>query len=120
MVKVLMLVGDFVESLEVYGVMFALQCCGIQVDTCCPDKNTGDKVQGAVHDFTDFQTYEEKKGHLIPITLNFESVNPGDYDGLWIPGGRAPEYLRTKPKVVEIVNYFLTQNKPIGAMCHGA
>jgi protease I len=37
-----------------------------------------------------------------------------------IPGGRAPEYLRLNPKVLEIVRHFFQSNKPIAAICHGA
>jgi protease I len=37
-----------------------------------------------------------------------------------IPGGRAPEYLRLNPRVLEIVRSFDKANKPIAAICHGA
>ena len=36
-----------------------------------------------------------------------------------VPGGRAPEYLRLNPKVIEIVRAFDAANKPIAAICHG-
>lgn len=42
------------------------------------------------------------------------------YDALVIPGGRAPEYLRLDPKVVQIVQHFAKAGKPIAAICHGA
>ena len=37
-----------------------------------------------------------------------------------IPGGRAPEYIRLNPTVLEIVRHFAGANKPIAAVCHGA
>jgi protease I len=37
-----------------------------------------------------------------------------------IAGGRAPEYLRLNPRVIEIVRQFAAANKPIAAVCHGA
>ncbi len=37
-----------------------------------------------------------------------------------IPGGRAPEYLRLNPRLLEIVRYFDAATKPIAAICHGA
>jgi protease I len=43
-----------------------------------------------------------------------------DYDGLVIPGGRAPEYLRLNHKVLDIVRHFAEGNKPIAAICHAA
>src|SRR3546814_4895842 len=42
------------------------------------------------------------------------------YDGLVIPGGRAPEYLRMNDRVIEIVKQFDAAKKPIAAVCHGA
>ena len=34
--------------------------------------------------------------------------------------GRAPEYLRLNPKVLEITRHFFDANKPVAAICHGA
>ena len=42
------------------------------------------------------------------------------YDALVIPGGRAPEYLRLNPRVLEIVRHFADSDKPIAAICHAA
>lgn len=118
--KILMIVGDFVETLEVYGPLFTLKTLGFNVDIVCPNKNKNETVTSAVHDFTPgFQTYTEKTGHLVYTTVNFTEVNPKTYDGLIIPGGRAPEYLRCIPQVVEVVKYFIETNKPIAAVCHG-
>jgi protease I len=36
-----------------------------------------------------------------------------------LPGGRAPEYLRLNPRVIEIVQHFAQEDKPIAAICHG-
>ena len=118
--KVLMLVGDFVENIETYTPFYCLKMLGFQVDAICPNKTVGDKIQTACHDMTNFQTYEEKQGHTFMITADFNEVAFKEYDGLWIPGGRAPEYLRMNNKVVEIVRYFIDQNKPIGCICHGS
>jgi protease I len=38
---------------------------------------------------------------------------------LVVPGGRAPEYLRLNPRVLEIVRHFARSGKPIAAICHG-
>ena len=46
-------------------------------------------------------------------------MRPGDYDALVIPGGRAPEYLRLNPRVIELVQSFDKARKPIAAICHG-
>ena len=43
-----------------------------------------------------------------------------DVDALVIPGGRAPEYLRLNPKVLDVVRHFFQARKPVAAICHAA
>src|SRR2546430_2600223 len=64
-------------------------------------------VKLVVHDFEpDCDAYTEKPGHQLPVDVAFGDVNPEDYDALVIPGGRAPEYIRTDPDVARIVTHF--------------
>jgi protease I len=117
--KVLMLVGDYVEDYEAMVPFQMLVMLGYHVHTVCPDKKPGDTVRTAVHDFVGDQTYAEKPGHNFAINADFEKVKPEDYDGLVIPGGRAPEYIRLNDKVLDIVRHFMEANKPLAAICHG-
>lgn len=117
--RILMIVGDYVEDYEAMVPLQILQCAEHQVDTVCPDKQAGDYVLTAIHDFDGAQTYSEKPGHRFAITSDFASVNPDDYDALVLPGGRAPEYLRLNQRVLEIVQQFNRAAKPIAAICHG-
>jgi protease I len=117
--KLLMLVGDYVEDYEVMVPFQALQMVGHTVHAICPDKKAGQHVRTAIHDFEGDQTYSEKPGHNFVLNATFADVRPQDYDALVVPGGRAPEYLRLNPKVLEIVRYFAEAGKPIAALCHG-
>ncbi len=118
--KILMLVGDFVEDYEAMVPYQMLLMAGHRVDAVCPGKKPGDSVKTAVHDFEGDQTYTEKPGHNFAITTDFEAVDPSSYDGMVIPGGRAPEYLRLDGRVLEITRHFAAAQKPIAAICHGA
>jgi protease I len=118
--KILMLVGDFVEDYEVMVPFQALQMVGHAVHAVCPDKKEGDTVRTAVHDFEGDQTYSEKPGHNFALNATFAAVQADDYDALVIPGGRAPEYIRLNPAVLEMVRHFASAGKPIAAICHGA
>jgi protease I len=118
--KILMLVGDYVEDYEVMVPFQALLMVGHTVDAVCPDKRRGDTVRTAIHDFEGDQTYSEKRGHNFALNANFDDVRAEEYDALVIPGGRAPEYLRLNPRVLEIVRHFADSDKPIGAICHAA
>jgi len=117
--KILMLVGDFVEDYEAMVSFQMLTMVGHKVDTVCPGKKAGESVKTAVHDFTGEQTYSEKPGHNFAINATFGEVKPEDYDGLVIPGGRAPEYIRLDEKVLQMVKHFTDSGKPIAAICHG-
>ena len=118
--KILMLVGDYVEDYEVMVPFQALLMVGHTVHAVCPGKKAGDSVSTAIHDFEGDQTYSEKRGHNFALNATFDEVRAQDYDALVIPGGRAPEYLRLNPRVLETVRHFADSDKPIAAICHGA
>jgi protease I len=118
--KILMLVGDYVEDYEVMVPFQALQMVGHKVDAVCPGKKAGEIVRTAIHDFEGDQTYSEKRGHNFQLNATFADVKAESYDALVIPGGRAPEYLRTNEKVLEIVRHFFKAQKPVASLCHGA
>ncbi|HHW76796.1 MAG TPA: DJ-1/PfpI family protein [Xanthomonadaceae bacterium] len=118
--RILMLVGDYVEDYEVMVPFQALQMVGHTVEAVCPDKRAGEQVRTAVHDFDGAQTYSEKPGHNFTLNASFAEIRVEDYDALVIPGGRAPEYIRLNPRVIEIVRHFAEAHKPMAAVCHGA
>ncbi len=118
--KLLMLVGDYVEDYEVMVPFQALLMVGHTVHAVCPNKKAGEFVRTAIHDFEGDQTYSEKPGHNFVLNADFDQIREQDYDALVIPGGRAPEYLRLNPRVLEIVRHFHNGEKPIAAICHAA
>ena len=117
--RVLLLAGDFVEDYELMVPYQALSMLGYRVDVVCPGKVAGDRVRTAIHDFEGDQTYSEKPGHNFTLNAAFAEVESNNYRGLIIPGGRAPEYLRLNPLVLNLVRSFHESGRPIAAICHG-
>ncbi|MFW5924080.1 MAG: DJ-1/PfpI family protein [archaeon] len=117
--NVLMIVGDFGEDYETMVPFQALQMVGHDVDAVCPEKEAGETVKTAIHDFRGDQTYLEERGHDFEVTASIESIDPADYDALVVPGGRAPEYLRTYDVVLDTVRHFFDEEKPVATLCHG-
>ena len=117
--KILEIAGDFVEDYEVMVPYQALQMVGHEVHAVAPEKGEGESVKTAVHDFRGDQTYLETRGHDFAIDAAIEDVDPADYDALVVPGGRAPEYLRTYDSVLDTVRHFFDEDKPVAAICHG-
>lgn len=120
MTKILMITGDFTEDYETMVPFQSLLANGYIVHAVCPGKKSGDTVATAIHDFEGDQTYTEKPGHRFALNATFDDIDPAGYDALFIPGGRAPEYLRLNGKVIEMVKHFFETNKPVAAICHGA
>lgn len=118
--KILVLAGDYVEDYELMVPFQMLEMVGHKVDVVCPGKKAGDVVRTAIHDFEGDQTYSEKRGHNFALNADFDKVKGEDYDALVIPGGRAPEYIRLTPKVLDLVRHFASAGKPIASVCHGA
>jgi protease I len=116
--KVLFLAGDAVEVLEIYYPYYRVQEEGYEAVIAAPSK----KVLNTVcHDFVaGWETYTEKPAHLIQADIAFADVNPEDYDAVFIPGGRAPEQIRTNPELPRILSHFIDTDKPIGTICHAA
>jgi deglycase len=117
MKRILILTGDAGEAQEIYYAKFRLEEEGHTVHIATTTKRVFHSV---VHDFDPgYDTYTETPGYRVEADLGLDEVSPGSYDGLVLPGGRAPEFLRNRPKALEIVRHFIAENKPIAANCHG-
>jgi protease I len=119
MKKILMLLGDYAEDYEVMVPYQILKFACVQVDCVAPGKRAGEKIKTAIHDFLGDATYRESEGHQFEINKDFDSLVLSEYDGLYITGGRAPEYLRLDQRVINLVRYFHNAKRPVAAICHG-
>lgn len=118
MKKVLILTGDASEALEVFYPLYRLREEGFEVKVATPSKRI---IQTVVHDMEPsvMETYTEKLGYRLESDMTLKDVNPEEFDALFIPGGRAPEYVRTYPRALEIVRHFFEKGKPVATLCHG-
>jgi len=105
--KILIVAGDAAEALEVMYPYQRLLEEGFEVKIAAPFE-------------PGFDTYTEKLGYRIQTDLDFEEVKPDLYDGLVIPGGRAPEYIRNNKNLQKIVKYFFDAGKPVAGICHAS
>ncbi|QAY66920.1 DJ-1/PfpI family protein [Paenibacillus protaetiae] len=115
--KILFLTGDAVEVLEVYYPYYRVLEEGYEAVIASPKQKT---LYTVVHDFIDgWDTYTEKPAHQLQSHISFVDVDPEDYAAVIIPGGRAPEYIRSDAELPRILKHFIDADKPIGAICHG-
>jgi protease I len=115
--KVLVAIGEFSEGMETYYMIYRLMEEGAKPVVAAADVK---RLQMVVHDFEpQYSNYTEKPGYFIKTDIAYTDVNPGDYHALLIPGGRGPEEIRQYEEALEITRYFLDNQLPLGAMCHG-
>ena len=119
--RILMIVGDYNEDLEVRFPQQAMEMLGHEFHSVSPGKPAGSSVVTAVHDLSDtsLQTYTEARGHAFPVTHDFDSIDATTYDALVVPGGRAPEYHRCDDRILDVVRHFFESSKPVACTCHG-
>jgi len=117
MARALVLTGDAAEDLDAMYPIFRLREAGVAVDVAAPTRRP---VKLVVHDFEEgWDAYTEKPGRQLPVDLAFSEVDPDRYDAVVVPGGRAPEYIRTDPDVRRIMQSFFDRELPVGLICHG-
>jgi protease I len=118
MARVLIATGDAGESFEVLYMYYRLKEEGHEPHIGAVTKKA---LRLVIHDFEpELETYVERPGYRFEADVAFADVNPDDYDGLVITGGRAPEFIRLNPAMRAIVRHFFETEKPVGAICHAA
>ena len=118
--SILMLIGEYSEEYEIFVFREAMEAIGHKVDIICPDTRASERVRTSVHDFGDgVMTWTEHLGHYVETDVDFDKASTLNYDAVYIAGGRGPEYIRTYPRVREIVREFHRDGKPIASICHG-
>lgn len=116
--RVLIVTGDGGESFETLYAVQRLREEGIEAVVAAPSRR---RLHLVIHDFEPgWDTYVERSpGYGVVADVAFEEVKVGDYDAVLLIGGRAPEYLRNRAAVIEIVQTFAREGKWVFAICHG-
>ena len=116
MSKILLVIGD---GAEVIDTMVPLYRLGEdhQVVKAGPETRTYHLVQH--HHRPDWDITVETSGYDLDADIAFRDVNPDDYLGLVLPGGRAPEFLRYDEDLLRITRDFFAKQKPVASICHG-
>ena len=115
--KVLIVTGDGGESYEVLYALHRFQEGGLEPIIAAPSKK---RLNLVMHDFEPgCDTYMERPGYQVESNIVFSEVRAEDYFATLLIGGRAPEYLRNDPQLLQIVKDFHEAGKWIYSICHG-
>lgn len=101
--KVLILIADGFEDLELYVPWCRLQEEGVSVRLAAPQR----------------RACVGRRGYSVPVDAAIMGVIPSEFDLLLIPGGDAPEILRLREEAVDIARTFAEEGRTIAALSHG-
>lgn len=102
--KAIVMIDNGFQEAELLYPYYRLQEAGYKVDLIGPKAK---------------ENYMGEHGYSMKADLSPEDVNIHDYDALVIPGGRAPDRMRTKRAMVDLVRKAFEKGKVIAAICHG-
>lgn len=121
MPKVLMPIGDATEVLDTLYPFFRLPEDGFEVVVAGPEARLYHGVMHEIppHESVPWDITREQPAYHVRATVAFRDVDPTDYAGLFLSGGRAPEYLRYDQDLLRVTRHFFENNKPVAVVCHG-
>src|SRR6186713_592652 len=115
--KVLIVIGDAAEAMDTLYPFFRLKEDGYEAVVAGPEKRVYHLVMHEIPPGWDI-TREGPSYHLA-ADIAFRDVNPAEYLGLFLSGGRAPEYIRYDKHLLELTRHFFETGKPVASVCHG-
>lgn len=102
--NVAVLVDNAYQELEVWYPILRLQEANVHALTVGPAAGV---------------TVTSKLGYPVKADRGYADVNAAEFDGVIVPGGWAPDYIRRRPEAVSLVRDIFDQGKLVAAVCHG-
>ncbi len=121
MAKILMPLGDATEALDTFYPFFRLKEAGYEVVVSGPEARLYHTVLHEIPPDSSipWDITQERPAYFIKADIAFRDMNSEDYAGVFISGGRAPEYIRYDQDLCRVVREIAEQGKPVASVCHG-
>ncbi|MBI5577444.1 MAG: DJ-1/PfpI family protein, partial [Deltaproteobacteria bacterium] len=101
--RVAVLVENLYEDLELWYPVLRLREAGADVSIVGPLAST----------------YTSKHGYEARANIGVEQADAGGFDAVIVPGGYAPDRMRLRKSMVDLVRESYRQGKVVAAICHG-
>ncbi len=120
MSRIFMPIGDGSETLDTFYALHRLQEAGFTVDVAGPEARLYHTV---MHEFPPgepkWDITREAAGYHLRAHVAFRETDADRYAGMFVSGGRAPEYLRYDEDLLRITREIFAAEKPVASLCHG-
>src|SRR5580658_667772 len=102
--RVAVLVEQQYQEMEVWYPVYRLREAGCKVTLVGPEAGVA---------------YPSKLGYPAKSDAAAKDVSAADFDGIVLPGGFAPDYIRRHEAMLKLVRDMAEQGKVLAAICHG-
>jgi protease I len=103
MKRIIAIVDDVYEDLELWYPRIRLEEEGWKVTVAGPERG---------------RTYTGKHGYPCVSDIAYSEMTASEYDCLLVPGGFAPDKMRRRVEVLQLVREMDRSGKPIAFICH--
>ena len=119
--KILMPIGDAVEALDTFYAYYRLPEDGYEVVVAGPEARLYHTVLHEVPPNPDvpWDITQERPGYHLRASVAFRDLRAADFAGMFVSGGRAPEYTRYDQDLLRVTRELHAAGKPIACLCHG-
>lgn len=121
MPKILMPIGDASEALDTFYAYYRLPEDGFEVVVAGPEARLYHTVLHEIppNPVVPWDITQERPGYHLMASAAFRELRADDFAGMFISGGRAPEYIRYDKDLRRITREISDAGKPIACLCHG-
>jgi protease I len=119
--KILFPIGDASEAMDTFYGYYRLPEEGLEVVVAGPEARLYHTVLHEIPPNPDvpWDITQERPGYHLKADVAFRDLKSIDFGGMFISGGRAPEYLRYNQDLLRVTREIWQSGKPIACLCHG-
>jgi protease I len=114
-------IGDGTEVLDTFYAYYRLPEDGFEVVVAGPEARLYHMVLHEIPPNSDvpWDITQERAGYHLQASVAFRDLRASDFAGMFVSGGRAPEYLRYDQDLLRVTKEIAQAGKPIACLCHG-
>ncbi len=121
MPKILMPIGDGTEALDTFYAYYRLPEDDYEVVVAGPEARLYHTVLHEIPPNPDvpWDITQERPGYHLQASVAFRDLDAANFAGMFVSGGRAPEYIRYDQDLLRVTKDIVKAGKPIACLCHG-